>query len=114
MAVGWSASAVTQIQKNTFKHEWLVYLDIESSTGTYGSYVYDATDRVVKIGKITRQSSIIEKDLKMGETTVILTNHDAYLSPNRFLVRDTVDNVWRYRDSGEASPYAGRCRHRHA
>ena len=105
MSVGWSGAAVTQIRKNTFKHEWLAYLDIMSSGGAYGSYVQDVTDRIVKIGKITRQTSIIEKDFKLGNTTVILNNHDGYLSPNRFLVRTDIDNIWQDRDTGEASPY---------
>ena len=105
MSVGWSDAAKAVIQSNTFKHEWLAYLDIMSSGGSYGSYVQDVTDRVVKLGKITRQTSIIEKDLKLGDSTVILNNHDTYLSPNRFPSRNAVDNIWRDRDSGEASPY---------
>ena len=105
MSVGWSADAQAELRKNTFRHEWQVFLDIETSGGAYGSYVYDVTDRVVKAGKIIRQTSIIEKDFKMGQTTWVFNNHDGYLSPNRFLVRDDVDNVWQYRDTGEASPY---------
>lgn len=100
MSMGWSGTAETAMLENTVHHEWRVYIVV---AGTGGETV-EITDRLHSIGRIARSTSILDKDWKFDETTITVLNHDAYMTPNRFLISSGMTNIWQERTAGEAEP----------
>ena len=106
MSVGWSSEAKALLEGGSAKVKWIAKLDIpRASDGAYGIYQKDVTDFTLRIGNLKYFSSIVEKNWKLSPVILVVENTDAYFTPNYFGgARDQINNVWRFRDSGEADP----------